>query len=142
MIKAYQIRVYLLDDNGCSSLERQVIALLTPRQRDELELWLAKKYPGKRTGSTATIVPYNLQSLASTKKALLAPTSDFVAGAVSPQVPTGRIPRVVKCLPLSRKEFMTCYQCGRKVTTKDDIVFVGTQPRHRNACPSRARRKS
>lgn len=30
---------------------------------------------------------------------------------------------------------MTCYKCNRKVTTKDDIVFVATLPVHYNSCP-------
>jgi hypothetical protein len=33
--------------------------------------------------------------------------------------------------------FMTCYRCLRKVTTKDDILFVARNPVHRGGCPKK-----
>ncbi len=40
-----------------------------------------------------------------------------------------------------RESTMVCYRCLRKVTTKDDIMFVATHPVHRGECPKRRKRK-
>lgn len=92
MMRAYQIRVYEFNDRGAAVLERQVIALLTPAQRNELEAWNAKVFPGKRAGSESTIVPFDLHNFDTVKTALSIPVQDLVAGAMWPNAPTGRVP--------------------------------------------------
>jgi len=87
-MKAYQIRLYEFPEGASSStVERTVIALLTPKQRDEMFLWLKMTF-----GDRSVMVPYDLHNFATAKDVLLVARENLVAGAIWPNAPQGTIP--------------------------------------------------
>jgi hypothetical protein len=128
MMKAYQIRLYEFNDRGVSVLERQVIALLTPAQRNELEYWCATARNTLSRPRHATIVPYDLHNFETVKTALSIDAHDLVADAFWPDAPQGRISTQELALAEARLTTLRKAKAADAAGALDD--YLGERIRH------------